>query len=73
MKVPVRLKYTIATALLGITTLCLDPTPSFAATATAPIAVSATVVATCVVSATALGFGSYTGVVNNASSTVTVQ
>lgn len=67
------LRSTLHAALLGTVTVCLTPSPAFAATATAPIAVSASVVATCVISATALGFGNYTGVVNNATSTVTVQ
>lgn len=73
MKVPAILQSTIATALFGITTLCLAPSPSFAATATAPIAVSAQVLANCAISTTALGFGNYTGAVNNATATVTVQ
>jgi len=72
MKVPATLKSTLA-LLLGITTLSLAPSPSFAATTSAPIAVSATVVATCIVSATGMGFGNYTGAVANATSTVTVQ
>jgi spore coat protein U-like protein len=48
------------------------PTPVEAATTTTTFAVTATVVATCLVSATALGFGNYTGVVNPASSTLSV-
>ncbi|MGA7242627.1 MAG: spore coat protein U domain-containing protein [Terracidiphilus sp.] len=73
MKVPAVLKSTLATAFLGITTLCLAPSSSQAATATAPINVSATVVATCTIGATAMAFGNYTGVVATATSTVTVQ
>ncbi|MGA8743894.1 MAG: spore coat U domain-containing protein [Terracidiphilus sp.] len=66
-------KSTFSAALLGIMTLCLAPSSSQAATATAPINVSATVVATCTIGATAMGFGNYTGVVATATSTVTVQ
>jgi spore coat protein U-like protein len=73
MKVPATFKSTLTAVFLGIMTLGLAPSSSQAATATAPIAVSATVVATCVVSATAMGFGNYTGVVATATSTVTVQ
>ncbi len=60
-------------AALGIMTLGLAPSPSLASTATAPIAVTAQVLSDCVISATALGFGNYTGAVNNATATVTVQ
>ncbi len=73
MKVPATVKSTLAAAVLGIMTLGLAPSSSSAATATGPMAVSATVVATCVVNATAMAFGNYTGVVATAASTVTVQ
>jgi spore coat protein U-like protein len=46
--------------------------PADATTTTTTFAVTATVIATCTVSATALGFGNYTGVVDPATSTITV-
>ena len=47
-------------------------TPAMAATATTTFQVTATVAATCLISATSLAFGSYTGVVANATSTISV-
>lgn len=72
MKVGFALRAAVPAGLLGLLSLGA-PAPSLAATATAPIAVSATVVATCVISATNMGFGNYTGLVATATSTVTVQ
>ncbi|HUN83565.1 MAG TPA: spore coat protein U domain-containing protein [Terracidiphilus sp.] len=72
MKVGIVLRAAVPAAVLGVLLLGA-PVPSFAVTATAPIAVSATVVATCAISATNMGFGNYTGVVATATSTVTVQ
>ena len=46
--------------------------PSRAATATATMAVSATVLSTCLITATALPFGNYTGVLTNVSTSVVV-
>jgi spore coat protein U-like protein len=62
-------------AILAVATLGLSPLSAVAATpATTTFAVTATVQATCVVSATGVAFGTYTGVVvNTISSTVTVQ
>jgi spore coat protein U-like protein len=59
------------TAILGLA-LGLAPMSAMAATATTTFAVTATVQATCVVSATAMAFGTYTAVVANGTSTVSV-
>lgn len=72
MKVRFALRAAVPAAILGALSIGA-PAPSLAATASAPIAVSATVVATCVIAATNMGFGNYTGVVATATSTVTVQ
>lgn len=50
----------------------ISPTPVSAATSTATFQVSANVPAICLISATNLAFGAYTGAVANASSTVSV-
>jgi spore coat protein U-like protein len=65
-------KSALPAVVLGIFALSLAPMPADAATATTTFAVTATVVATCLVSATPLGFGNYTGVVDPATSTVTI-
>ena len=62
----------VRAAVLGFLALGLSSTSAFAATATANFNVTATVSATCIVSATALSFGSYTGAVANAQSSVNV-
>src|SRR3954451_19028209 len=60
-------------AALSILALGLASTPANAVTTvTASFGVSATVQATCLVSATALTFGTYTGVVANSTSFVSV-
>jgi spore coat protein U-like protein len=59
-------------ALAATLALALPPTSAFAVTQTATIAISATVQATCLISATALAFGTYTGVVAIGTSTVTL-
>lgn len=48
------------------------PKPAQAATATTTFQVTATVQATCLISATNLAFGTYTGVVTTSTSTITV-
>lgn len=58
-------------ALLALTVLC-HLAPATAATATSNITISATVQPTCNISASAMAFGAYTGVVNNASTIITV-
>lgn len=72
MKFSNAMKSVLPAVVLGVFTLSLAPIPADAATVTTTFAVTATVVATCLVSATPLGFGNYTGLVDPASSTVTV-
>lgn len=52
--------------------LALLPSAARAATATTTFSVTATVQATCLISATNLSFGTYTGVVANSTSTISV-
>jgi spore coat protein U-like protein len=59
-------------AVLAVLTLGLASTSAFASTTTTTFAVNATVATNCTVSASALAFGSYTGAVNNAATTVLV-
>lgn len=60
-------------AVAAVTALSLCARPAFASTTvTATMGVSATVQSTCVISTTAMGFGTYAAVVNNSTSTVTV-
>lgn len=59
-------------AVVTCLALGLAVTPAVAATATTTFAVTATIEATCVVSATPMAFGTYTGVVANSTSTVSV-
>ncbi len=68
------LKSALPAAILGFVVLGLTPTSAVAQTnpATTTFGVSATVLKDCIVSATALGFGNYTGAVNSAQSTITV-
>src|SRR5436305_1507146 len=64
---------TKSAAALSILALGLASTPANAVTTvTTTFGVSATVQATCLVSATALAFGTYTGVVANSTSSVSV-
>ena len=73
MKPSNSVKITLAAAILGSMAMGFAPaTASATTTVTTTFTVSATVQATCVISATALAFGTYTGVVNNATSTVSV-
>jgi spore coat protein U-like protein len=58
-------------SLMGIISLSQPLTPARAATATATFAVTATVQATCLISATPLPFGTYSGTQTDASSTIT--
>jgi spore coat protein U-like protein len=51
----------------------LHPLCASASTATASIAVSATVLSSCTIGATTLAFGNYTGVVNNQTATLSVN
>lgn len=68
----VSLKSILSTALLGGLALGLAPDSAIAATATTTFGVTATVQATCLISATTMAFGTYTGVVANSTSTVSV-
>lgn len=72
MKLSNSVKSVLHAAVLGLLALGLTSTSAVAATATTTFGVSATIQATCVVSATALGFGTYTGVLANSTSTVSV-
>jgi spore coat protein U-like protein len=51
----------VSAVALGFLTLGLASTPADAATATANLGVSATIVATCTISTTAVAFGNYIG------------
>ncbi len=61
-------------AVLAILTVSTTSTPAFAVpnTATAQIAVSATVLSNCTISASGLAFGNYSGAVDNATATISV-
>lgn len=74
MKLSYLAKSALPAAILGFVALGLTPTSAVAQAdpATTTFGVSATVLKDCIVSATALGFGNYTGAVNTANSTVTV-
>ncbi|MGD1107172.1 MAG: spore coat U domain-containing protein [Terracidiphilus sp.] len=74
MKFSNLLKSALPTAILGFVVLGLTPTSAVAQAdpATTTFGVSATVLKDCIVSATALGFGNYTGAVNTNTSTITV-
>jgi spore coat protein U-like protein len=72
MKLSFASKSALSTAALGFLALSLCPISADAATVTNTIGVSATVVATCLVSTTSMAFGPYTGLVTPASSTVSV-
>ena len=67
-------KFTLSAAILGFMALGLVSAPAAAQAdpATTTFGVSATVLKDCIVSATPLAFGNYTGAVNTSTSTVTV-
>ena len=69
MKRQCAVKLALPAAILGFLALGFASLSACAATATRSIAVSATIASTCLVSATSLGFGSYSGLVAPASST----
>jgi spore coat protein U-like protein len=72
MKITNTLKLSLAAALV-VLTLGFASTPASATTTvTTTFGVSATVQSTCLISASALAFGTYTGVVANSTSTVSV-
>ena len=66
------LKTGLCAFALSFLALGLASRPAVAATVTTTFGVTATVQATCLVSATAMAFGTYTGVVANSTSTVSV-
>lgn len=72
MKLTNAIKSAVPAAVLGVLTLGLISTPAAALTQTATIAVSATVVDSCSISANSLGFGTYAGAALPASTTITV-
>jgi spore coat protein U-like protein len=65
-------KPALLAGVLGSVALAMAPFSAIAATTTTTFGVSETVQATCLVSATALAFGTYTGAVSNSTSTVSV-
>ena len=68
-----RVKSVVPTVVLGLLTLGLTSTSASASsTATATIAVTANVVDSCTISATALSFGTYSGTALPAQATITV-
>jgi spore coat protein U-like protein len=67
-----RLPILAGLGVLGAFALSSPPNPALAATATSTFAVTATVQATCLISATTLAFGTYTGVAATGNSTITV-
>jgi spore coat protein U-like protein len=73
MKLSSAFKSALPAAMVGALALCLAPTSASASTSVpTTFSVTATVQATCLISATTLAFGTYTGVVANNTSTVTV-
>lgn len=76
MKLPpmnsLRLLAGLSAALLGAVALTVPAGRTEAATATGTVAITATVQATCVMSATPLSFGVYTGVALTGTSTITM-
>jgi spore coat protein U-like protein len=66
------LKSAFSVSVLGLLMSSLAPAPAVAATASASFAVTATVEAGCQVSANAMTFGTYAGVVASAASPVSV-
>jgi spore coat protein U-like protein len=72
MKLSTAVKAVLPAVLLGTVGLSVVPRSADAATATTTFAVTATVAATCIIAAAPLPFGTYSGVVDAVSSTVTV-
>ena len=62
----------LSIAVVGFLALGLATTLASATTSTTTVAVTANVVSDCTISTTPLGFGDYTGAVNNATSTFTI-
>jgi spore coat protein U-like protein len=72
MKLSNTIKSAVPAAVLGFLALGLATPSAVATTASTTFQVTANVVATCSVSATGMGFGTYAGAVINSTSTVTV-
>jgi spore coat protein U-like protein len=73
MKLFANIKSVVPAAAVAVLALSMASTSAFAATTvTATFGVSATVQATCLVSASPLAFGTYNGTVSNTSTTVSV-
>jgi spore coat protein U-like protein len=72
MKFSSTIKSSVPAVVLGFMALGLASTSAVAATASTTFAVTANVVATCAVSATGMGFGTYAGAALTSSSTLTV-
>jgi spore coat protein U-like protein len=72
MKFATALKSTLGTAAVACLALVAGSTSAAAATATTQFQVSATIQATCIVSATPMAFGTYAGAAVASTSTVTV-
>jgi len=66
------IKSAVPIAVLAFLVLGIASKPAAASTATANIAVSATVNANCIISANPLAFGTYTGAQNQATTTLSV-
>jgi len=69
MKFQNAFKFTLPAAALGILALGLSPMPANASTASATFTVSTTIAATCVLSTTPLSFGTYSGLILQATAT----
>lgn len=73
MKLPIVVKSVLPAAFVGVLALSLTPISASASTSiTTTFAVTATVQSTCIVSASPMAFGTYTGAVSNSTSTVSV-
>jgi spore coat protein U-like protein len=66
-------RHALSVLVLGILTFNLAPETAGAATATASFGVSVTVQATCLVSASSMNFGAYTGTALSATSAISVN
>jgi spore coat protein U-like protein len=72
MKVFTTIKSVLPAAAVAVLALAFGSTSASAATATATFGVSATVQATCLISASSMAFGTYTGTLSSTSTTVSV-
>jgi spore coat protein U-like protein len=73
MKLSNVIKSALPAAILAVVALGLAPTSAFATTSVpTTFTVTATVQATCIISAGSLGFGTYTGLIAHSTSTISV-